>query len=66
MIYHGWGLSSMTTFTANDDYYTQNIKVSVTNKLLDLGYAVFAPSASLVLNNNDGGKILMLKVKDNN
>lgn len=45
MIYHGTNVDTMTTFEYTDDYYTQNIKVSVTKNLLDLGFAVFAPSA---------------------
>ena len=49
MVFHGWAMRSISTFRTEDDYWCRSNKVGATQALLDAGYAVFAPSASAVI-----------------
>lgn len=56
MVFHGWAMRSISTFRTEDDYWCRSNKVGATQALLDAGYAVFAPSASAVGDDTDGGE----------
>ena len=53
--YHGTNMDPITTFSSTkptdiEHYYIKDKKVKITERLLDLGYAVISPSGNEVLN----------------